>query len=87
MAIRIALRKPAVLDALGISDTTFYDGIAKGFYPKGTPINPEGRAVVWWEDEIEAIQKQAVVRAAASPKRRAGPFRRKPLERAASEAS
>jgi len=61
--VRKAMRRPAVLDALGIRNSTFYDGIAKGKYPKGTKIDPDGRTVVWWEDEIEAIQKAAVERA------------------------
>jgi predicted DNA-binding transcriptional regulator AlpA len=60
--LRKAVRKPVVLAALGISNSTFYDGIAKGKYPKGTKIDPAGRLVVWWEDEIESIQKAAVAR-------------------------
>jgi len=64
--VRKALRKPAVLDALGVSNSTFYEGIAKGKYPKGTKIDPDGRNVVWWDDEIEAIQKAAVARAKAA---------------------
>jgi len=60
--VRRAMRKPAVLVALGCKNSTFYDGIAKGKYPKGTKIDPEGRLVIWWEDEIEAIQKAAADR-------------------------
>jgi prophage regulatory protein len=58
--VRKAMRKPAVLGALGLSNSTFYAGIAKGKYPKGTKLDPEGRVVIWFEDEIEAIQKRAV---------------------------
>lgn len=66
--VRKALRKPAVLSALGVSNSTFYDGIAKGKYPKGTKIDPDGRVVVWWADEIEAFQQRAIERQAASAK-------------------
>jgi predicted DNA-binding transcriptional regulator AlpA len=66
--VRKALRKPAVLAAFGISNSTFYDGIAKGKYPKGTKIDPDGRVVVWWDVEIEAIQEAAIKRNAASAK-------------------
>jgi prophage regulatory protein len=45
-----------------------YDGIAKGKYPKGTKIDPGGRVVIWWDDEIEAIQKAAIERQEASAK-------------------
>ena len=62
--VRRAMRKPAVLDALGIGNSTFYDGIAKGKYPRGVKLDPEGRVVVWWADEIEKIQKAAVERQA-----------------------
>jgi prophage regulatory protein len=63
--VRKAMRKPAVLAALGCSNSTFYDGIAKGKYPKGTKLDPDGRVTIWFEDQIEAIQKAAVERQAA----------------------
>jgi predicted DNA-binding transcriptional regulator AlpA len=62
--VRIAMRRLKVLAALGVSNSTFYDGIAKGLYPPPTKIDPEGRISVWWEDEIEAVQKRAVERTA-----------------------
>jgi predicted DNA-binding transcriptional regulator AlpA len=60
---RIALRKPAVLRALGCSKSTLHEKINKGLVPKGTKLDPEGRTVIWWDDEIEEIQKRAVERA------------------------
>ena len=60
--VRKAMRKSAVLAALGLSNSTFYDGIAKGKYPKPTKIDPDGRIVIWFEDEIEAIQRAAIER-------------------------
>jgi predicted DNA-binding transcriptional regulator AlpA len=65
--LRKMVRKPAVLAALGgISNSTFYAGIAAGKYPKGTKIDPDGRSVAWWEDELEAIQKAAIERQGAA---------------------
>ncbi len=64
--VRRVLRKPAVLAATGWSNSSLYDQIAKGKFPRGVKLDPEGRTVVWFEDEIEAIQKRAVERAAAS---------------------
>lgn len=63
--VRKALRKPAVLAALGCSNSSFYELIEKGVVPKGTKLNPDGRTVIWWEDEIEAVQKRAVQRFSA----------------------
>jgi prophage regulatory protein len=64
--VRKAMRKPAVLGALGVSNSTFYAGIAKGKYPKGKKLDPEGRIVIWFEDEIEAIQKRAADQSVAA---------------------
>jgi prophage regulatory protein len=64
MAVRKAMRMPALMEALGKCKSQIYDDIKAGKIPAGTPIG-YGRAVVWWEDEIEAIQKAAVERAAA----------------------
>ena len=58
--VRKAMRKPAVLAAFGWSNSTLYNKIAKGKFPRGTKLDPEGRVVIWWEDELEAIQKRAV---------------------------
>jgi predicted DNA-binding transcriptional regulator AlpA len=58
--VRKVMRKPAVLEATGWPNTTFYAKIADGIFPKGTKLDPKGRAVVWFEDEVEAFQKAAV---------------------------
>jgi prophage regulatory protein len=58
--VRKLLRKPVVLQVTGWSNSTLYDKIAKGKFPKPVKIDPDGRVVGWWEDEIEAIQKRAV---------------------------
>lgn len=64
-AIRKALRLPAVLEALGVSKTTFYDGITAGIYPKPTKLSPGGKSSIWFEDEIAAVQARASAREAA----------------------
>jgi predicted DNA-binding transcriptional regulator AlpA len=56
---RKAMRKPAVLAATGWSDSTLYRKIAEGRFPKGTKIDPAGRVMIWWEDEILAFQARA----------------------------
>jgi prophage regulatory protein len=63
---RTVLRKPAVLAATGWSNSTLYTKIAEGKFPRPTKLDPDGRAVIWWDDEIEAFQKRAVERQAAS---------------------
>jgi prophage regulatory protein len=57
---RTVLRKPAVLAATGWSNSTLYAKIAEGKFPKPTKIDPDGRTVVWFEDEVEAVQKRAI---------------------------
>lgn len=57
MAIRKAMRKPAVLAALGCSNSTLYANIKAGLWPSPTKLNPGGQTSIWWEDEIEAVQK------------------------------
>ena len=66
MAIRIAARKRRVLAATGWSNSTLYEKIKEGLFPKGTKLDPEGRAVTWFEDQIEELQKRAVERAKGS---------------------
>jgi prophage regulatory protein len=61
--VRKVLRKPAVLAATGWSNSTLYQKIAEGKFPKGTKIDPDGgRTVVWFEDQVEAVQRSAVER-------------------------
>jgi predicted DNA-binding transcriptional regulator AlpA len=61
---RNVLRKPAVLAATGWSNSTLYEKIARGIFPKPTKLDPDGRTVVWFADEVEAFQKRAVARTA-----------------------
>ena len=64
--VRKMLRKPVVLQATGWSNSTLYRKIAKRKFPKPVKIDPDGRVVGWWEDEIEAIQKRAVDQSVAA---------------------
>jgi predicted DNA-binding transcriptional regulator AlpA len=63
--VRKVMRKPAVLEATGWPPSTLYWKISQGVFPKGTKLDPTGRAVVWFEDEVEAFQKKALEAAAA----------------------
>ncbi|WP_425373908.1 helix-turn-helix transcriptional regulator [Methylovirgula ligni] len=56
------MRKPEVLKATGFSNSTLYGRIAAGRFPKPTKLDPDGRIVVWFEDEVEAWQKGVVER-------------------------
>lgn len=58
--VRKVMRLPAVLAATGWAKATLYAKIEIGKLPKGTKLDPDARAVVWFEDEIEAFQKSAV---------------------------
>ena len=64
--MRTVLRKPAVLAATGFSNSTLYDRIKQGRFPKPTRLDPKGRIVVWFADEVEAFQKRAVERNATT---------------------
>jgi prophage regulatory protein len=57
--INKAMRLPAVLDATGWTKNTLYYKISKGIFPKGTKIDPNGKTVVWFEDEVAAFQAAA----------------------------
>ena len=46
--------------ATGYSEPTIYRKMAAGTFPKGVKIDPNSRAVIWWEDEIIAYQKAAI---------------------------
>jgi predicted DNA-binding transcriptional regulator AlpA len=58
--VRAVLRRDAVLRATGWSVPTLYRKIKEKKFPAGTRLDPDGQAVVWFEDEIEAFQKAAV---------------------------
>jgi prophage regulatory protein len=60
--VRKVMRKPAVLAATGFSNSSLYEKIASGRFPKPTKLDPEGRTVIWFEDEVEAWQKAAIER-------------------------
>jgi predicted DNA-binding transcriptional regulator AlpA len=62
--VRKVLRRAAVIEATGWSVQTLYRKIREGKFPAGTKLDPEGQAVVWFEDEVEAFQKAAVQTAA-----------------------
>jgi predicted DNA-binding transcriptional regulator AlpA len=57
--MRKVLRKPQVLAATGWSNSTLYQKISEGLFPKQTRLDPNGRAVVWFEDEIAQWQQRA----------------------------
>jgi len=59
---RIALRKPAVLSMTGWSNSTLYIKMAEGKFPKPPKLDPDGRAVIWWADEIAELQRRAIER-------------------------
>jgi len=54
------LRRRAVLEATGWSKSTLYNKIAGGVFPRGTKMDPKGRAVVWFDDQVEQIQERAL---------------------------
>jgi prophage regulatory protein len=58
--VRKVMRLPAVLAATGWAKPTLYAKIAAKKFPPGTKLDPDARAVVWFEDEIEAFQKAAI---------------------------
>jgi predicted DNA-binding transcriptional regulator AlpA len=64
--VRKAMRLPGVCAAFGIGKSTVYEWVEKGLLPKPTKIDPANHSSVWWEDEIEAVQKAAVERQQAS---------------------
>ena len=62
--VRIALRKPDVLAATGWSNSTLYTKMAEGKFPRPTRLDPEGRVVVWFLDQVQEFQRAAVEREA-----------------------
>ena len=64
--IRKVMRTPAVLAATGWAKPTLYLKMSEGKFPKGTKIDPDGRTVVWFEDEVAAYQKAAIAAAQAA---------------------
>ena len=60
--LRRAMRLEAVLEALGVSRSVFYDGIRRGLFPAPTKIAEGARSAIWFADEIAAIQARAIAR-------------------------
>ena len=60
--LRKAMRKKQVLEATGLPNSTLYEKIAKGHLSKATKLDPDGRNVVWWEDEVIAWQASVIAR-------------------------
>jgi prophage regulatory protein len=63
--VRKALRKPAVLAATGWSNSTLYEKIKMGKFPRPTKLDPDGRTVVWFEDEVAEVQRRSIERQTA----------------------
>lgn len=49
---RRIMRTRAVLEATGWAKPTLYIKMNEGKFPKNFKLDPNGRAVVWWEDEV-----------------------------------
>jgi prophage regulatory protein len=58
--VRKVMRRRAVLEATGWSEATLERKIKARVFPAGTKLDPAARALVWFEDEVEAFQKAAV---------------------------
>jgi predicted DNA-binding transcriptional regulator AlpA len=67
MAVRIAARKKRVLAATGWSNSTLYEKIEKGLFPSPVKLDPAGRSVTWFEDQLEELQNRAVPSDSKSP--------------------
>ena len=57
-----AMRKQAVLAATGWSNSTLYEKIKAGKFPAPIKLDPDGRASVWLEEWVAAVQKRAIER-------------------------
>jgi prophage regulatory protein len=66
------LRKPEVLRRTGMKKTQLDESIRAGKFPKGVPVFEDGRALGWFEDEVDGyIESRRTARdaaAAAPPK-------------------
>ncbi len=63
---RNVLRLPDVTRKTGWPKSTIYEKIKEGLLSKGLKLDPNGRDVVWFEDEIDALQKKAIERETAA---------------------
>ena len=58
--VRRFLRLPAVMEATGWSRSTVYEKVKQKKMPRPVKLDPAGKAVGWWEDEIAELQERAV---------------------------
>ena len=55
---KVILRKPDIEKATGYGERTVRNMEAEGNFPKRFKLNPNGRAVGWWADEVEDWAKE-----------------------------
>jgi prophage regulatory protein len=61
------LRKPEVLRRTGMKKTQLDEAIREGKFPRGVPVFEDGRALGWFEDEVDAhIESRRAARDAAA---------------------
>jgi len=60
--VRKVLRKKAVLDATGWSNSTLYEKFGRGLFPAPFKPDPDGRVSCWFSDEVAAFQNRAIER-------------------------
>jgi predicted DNA-binding transcriptional regulator AlpA len=65
------LRKPYIVNDLGITSATLWQWIKAGYYPQGVILNPgSGREIVAWPEEVhEAWKASRPARFASHPER------------------
>jgi prophage regulatory protein len=69
MAAMNIIRRPRVLELTGWSTSTLYEKMSLGRFPRPVKLDPEGRAVGWIEQEIEAHQKASIAARDSAGKR------------------
>jgi len=57
-----ALRCKEARGKFGLSNSRWYERIKEGQIPPGTKIFPDGRTVVWFENELDEIIERAIAR-------------------------
>jgi predicted DNA-binding transcriptional regulator AlpA len=57
MPLRKAIKRPKVLEATGWSVPTLYRKMKENAFPKSQKLDPNGAAIIWWEDEVIKWQK------------------------------
>jgi prophage regulatory protein len=56
--IRRILRMPETSHKASLGPSTIYDLVARGIFPKPIKLVPGGRAVGWFEDQIDEYLQQ-----------------------------